>query len=152
MELLSQCEYCSSFANVEVQNRQGAYIKFRATCTNRKCGHSRYWENSEKLGERPLINILISAAVLFSGSLPAKFLRAMNTLCVMCPSPATFFDHQKTYLHGVSMSIAWLWARVSQYIYIYIGFLANLTCQCRTCLTIYVVLSTLSCSHVIFHR
>ena len=102
MELLSVCEHCSSYSDVEIHNIQGAYVKFRCICTNSKCCHTRFWETSNKHNGRPLINILLSAVILFSGSLPAKFLRAMTMLCVLCPSPVTFFQHQRDYLHGVS--------------------------------------------------
>ena len=104
MEVLSACTYCSSECSVEVACRKGAYIKFVCTCQNSGCCHTWFWENSPMHERRPLLNLLISSAILFSGSLPAKFFCAMNILYVMCPSPVTFFTHQRDYLHGVSTS------------------------------------------------
>ena len=102
MELLSSCPYCSCHSNVETHTVKGAYVKFRCVRSNNDCRHTHYWENTPKFKEKPIINLLLSAVILFSGSIPSKVLRAFSMLSLLSPSPKTFFLHQKTYLHGVS--------------------------------------------------
>ncbi len=51
------------------------------------------------IGEIPAGNILLSAAILFSGSLPTKALRMLKSIRVQVPSRQTFFVHQKKWLH-----------------------------------------------------
>lgn len=101
MELLEICEICAGSADVHHVKREGAYLKFEAICTNNSCGHRRIWETSRKVGNRAVINLLISGVVLFSGCLPTKVLRALTLISVMVPSLKSFFSYQKEFLHGV---------------------------------------------------
>ena len=41
-------------------------------------------------------------AIVASGCLPTKFLRALEFLNIAMPSTRTFFRHQLVYVHGVS--------------------------------------------------
>lgn len=100
MKLLNVCELCAGPTNVVGTVRNGAYTKFTTTCQT--CGHSRHWETSEKHRRRPVINIILSAAILFSGCIPSRFLRALGFIAVLIPKLRTYNNHQKTYLHGVS--------------------------------------------------
>ena len=102
MELLEVCELCAGFCNVEANYRDGAYVKFTAICTSSDCRHAREWETSAKIAKRPVINLILSAVILFSGCLPRKILKMLALISVMVPTPAAFFNHQRDFLHGVS--------------------------------------------------
>ncbi len=43
-------------------------------------------------------NLMLSAAILFSGSMVSKVVRLLKVLKVQCYSSATFFRHQSRYL------------------------------------------------------
>lgn len=101
MELLSVCPMCAGHSSVELSSRHGAYLKFSSTCTT--CQHSRLWENSPMKNKTPLINLFMSAGILFSGCLPTKTLRFLQMISVKSPFPATYFHYQKKFLHGVSI-------------------------------------------------
>lgn len=55
--------------------RYGAAVVVDQQCDKPGCGHTGRWSNSEKSGYQYLINILISAAILFGGGLPTKVVR-----------------------------------------------------------------------------
>ncbi|KAF6028531.1 hypothetical protein EB796_013164 [Bugula neritina] len=99
MELLSVCPMCAGHSSVELSSRHGAYLKFSSTCTT--CQHFRLWENSPMKNKTPLINLFMSAGILFSRCLPTKTLRFLQMISVKSPSPATYFHYQKKFLHGV---------------------------------------------------
>lgn len=103
--LLEVCRLCSSPANVEVASRQGAYIRFNATCTHSLCRHTYVWETTDRFKRRPMINLLLAATCLFSGSLPTKFFRSFTLISVLIPSLRTFFQLQKDFLIGVSIHL-----------------------------------------------
>lgn len=103
VELLQTCQLCAGHSDVALEFIDGAYVKYSMTCMS--CQHCWQWGNSEKIRRTPLINILICSGILFSGSLPSKFLRALAKINVRVPSTNSFHHYQKKYLHGVSLGI-----------------------------------------------
>ena len=101
LEALKYCRKCACLTNVESTYRDGGYVKMTAVCDS--CRHVRTWESSSRTSGRAVINILISAMILFTGCLPTKFLRAFSMLSIMAPSMRSFFRHQQHYLHGASL-------------------------------------------------
>jgi solute carrier family 8 (sodium/calcium exchanger) len=104
MEVLQICQWCAGHAPAELSSRHGAYVQFVSTCQS--CHHTRTWATSTKHEKMPVINLLLSAAVLFSGSLVTKFLRALAFLSFLSPSVSTFHHYQRKYLHGVSCPLS----------------------------------------------
>lgn len=102
MELLRVCPVCpSQNSDVQVVEILGAYTKYKTRCT--ECRYEREWSNSPVINKIPILNLLISFMILFSGSLPTKFLRALSQLRVFVPSTQTFQRYQKDFLHGVNI-------------------------------------------------
>lgn len=100
VELLKFCEICGETCTGISVSRHGAYSKFEVNC--QACHHTREWETSRRQSHMPIINLMLSFVILFSGSLPTKFLRALKFLNVCIPTVDTFHFYQKKYLHGVS--------------------------------------------------
>lgn len=100
VELLEVCPMCSSHSAVELKDQQGGYQLYGTTCLT--CNYTRTWENSRKLSRTPLINVMLSAGILFNGALPTQFLRVLQLLNIKAPVLSTFYHYQKTHLHAVS--------------------------------------------------
>ena len=102
-ELLSVCPMCAGHSAVEVDKSRGAHVFFTTTCLS--CNHSRTWSNGDRVGRTSLLNILVCAGILFTGSLPTKVLRFLLLLNIKAPNPRMFHHYQKNYLHGMSNSL-----------------------------------------------
>lgn len=100
MELLSICPSCTGKSDVKVHRRLGAYLMYKTICT--LCKKERTWSNSEEHRGIPLINLILSAGILFSGSLATKFLRALSMINVSMFGGNTYLAYQKAFLHPVS--------------------------------------------------
>ena len=99
-ELLAVCCMCGGVSSVELRQLHGAYVRYITRCLT--CGHCRDWANSDVVRRIPLINLMLSAVMLFAGCLPTKTIRMMSLLNVKYPKKDTFIRYQKNYLHGVS--------------------------------------------------
>jgi solute carrier family 8 (sodium/calcium exchanger) len=65
------------------------------------CGELWTWYSQPYIGSIPAGNLLLSAAILFSGALPRKTLKVFSFLRLLAYDPATFFRHQKSLLEPV---------------------------------------------------
>ena len=63
------------------------------------CNATYKWENQEKWGCFPAINIKISSAILLSGAGIKKVFKIFNMLNVAMHSYRSYFTHQKKILH-----------------------------------------------------
>lgn len=66
-------------ASVSLKNRVfGSCLTITQHC--HQCGMKFVWQSQPLIGQVPLENLLISAAILYSGSLPSKALRMFDIL------------------------------------------------------------------------
>ncbi|XP_033109886.1 uncharacterized protein LOC117111121 [Anneissia japonica] len=72
------CPVCSSPAKGSVCAVQGTFCRIRQVCAS--CNFKRMWESQPMIKNTPAGNILLSAAILFSGSCVAKSLRFLRHL------------------------------------------------------------------------
>jgi len=63
------------------------------------CCFIREWYSQPFVGSKPAGNLLMSAGILFSGSIPTKTLRMYRQMNIQCISISTYMQHQKYYLH-----------------------------------------------------
>ena len=84
----------------------GTFVRITQLCES--CGRSRTWESQSFIGTVPAGNILLSSAILYSGSLPSKALRMFQVLKCAAIDRMTFFCHQSKYLQP---AIATKWKR-----------------------------------------
>lgn len=76
----------------------GTYLHIEQRCS--LCTSVFTWDSQPWLKTQPAGNILLSASILFSGALPTKTLRVLNTMGCATYSERTFFQHQQHYLHS----------------------------------------------------
>lgn len=98
--LLEICSTCGGKCDVEEPSFMGSAVSFAITC--QKCKDQRQWSNTDKYKSMPLVNLLLASSILFSGSLPTKFLRALDMIGIKVISHTAYFQYQRNYLHGVS--------------------------------------------------
>ena len=106
--LFSTCVYCTSPATIK-KVVIGTFLQITQTCT--QCSKIRVWESQPYIGRVPAGNILTSAAILYSGTLPSKALHMFQFLNLATITKRTFFRHQDMYLQPAVMSV---WTRSQQ--------------------------------------
>ena len=94
--LFSICFICrSTYTSIEKFTR-GSFLCIKQICRN--CNNTYVWESQPYVGNIPAGNIMISAAILYTGLMPAKVLRVFSSLNCATIKRMTFFRHQKAYL------------------------------------------------------
>ena len=104
MLLFSICKFCCSSANHVTKTTVGSLLIVSTYCEN--CLKKCEWKSQPFIRNIPAGNILTSAAILFSGSLPSKALRFFNVLNCPTITKRTFFDHQRLYLQP-AINVVW---------------------------------------------
>ena len=69
------------------------------------CRKKRVWESQPFIGTRPAGNVLLSSAILYTGSLPSKALRLFQVLKCATISRSDFFRHQSDFMWPAINSI-----------------------------------------------
>ena len=104
MELFHQCPRCGCATEAKVVNRCGTLVHVEQQCSH--CDNNRHWASQPYIGKMPAGNLLLSAAILFSGSHAAKALRMLKIMNVAGIAQSTFYRHQRDYLTPTVIS-AW---------------------------------------------
>jgi len=100
---MRRCNVCGGEATGRKSAVHGAHVEFVIVCCNPGCMHEETWHSNAVISQIYLINILLSAAIVFSGGLATKFFQALNLINLQTITIRTFYRHQKEYLHGVSI-------------------------------------------------
>ena len=103
MELFTHCPSRHNACGGEVGYVQGTFIAVRHYCSH--CEYQRQWTSQPRIRDTPAGNVLLSAAILFSGATPGKVLRMLSHLMVACFTDRTFYYHQKRYLQPAVVSV-----------------------------------------------
>ena len=103
MELFTHCPSCHNTCAGEVAYVQGTFIAVRQHCSH--CEHQRQWTSQPHIKDTPAGNVLLSAAILFSGATPGKVIRMLSHMKVACFTDRTFYYHQKRYLQPAVVSV-----------------------------------------------
>ena len=101
--ILSICRYCTSDHVHLKKTVVGSFLRVVQTC--RMCRMTSVWDSQPSIGSIPAGNIILSSAILYTGSLPSKALRIFKVLNCACIDRSTFFRHQAKYLQPVVKSI-----------------------------------------------
>lgn len=96
MQLFEFCPLCSEPATAEVSTVVGTLIHVTQKCTI--CSYARVWRSQPYIKKIPAGNLLLSAAILYFGSMISQTLRMLKILKVQCFSRQTYHKHQKNYL------------------------------------------------------
>ena len=77
----------------------GTLLHIEQACAN--CFYKKSWDSQPYINTTPAGNVLLSAAILFSGSMPTKALRLLEFLKCSVITQNTFYVHQRKYLQPV---------------------------------------------------
>ena len=103
MMLFSLCSYCG-LANTQIKKVLiGTLLRITQVCNY--CERVRIWESQPFVGPTPAGNLLVSSAILFTGSLPSKALRLFEVMNCANITLSTFFRHQQKYLQPAILTI-----------------------------------------------
>jgi len=103
MELFKQYTSCHNECIGEVAYQKGTFVAVKQMWSH--CVHRRVWRSQPHIKDTPAGNILLSAAILFSGATPAKNFQMLGHMWVACISDRTFYYHQSQYLQPAVVSV-----------------------------------------------
>ena len=104
--LLSTCFSCHQAGAVIQKAVIGSFLRVTQLC--RRCGKQYKWDSQPHIGTSPAGNILISSAILFTGSLPAKALQIFKVLNCASITRSTYYRHQT---HFLQPAVRCVWRR-----------------------------------------
>ena len=99
-----KCYKCGQETTQVTTKIVGTYLHIEQCCST--CLNVFTWDSQPFVKNQPAGNILLSAAILFTGALPTKVLRVLNNMGCVTIAERTFFEHQNNYLH-LSISAVW---------------------------------------------
>ncbi|XP_060077692.1 uncharacterized protein LOC132557213 [Ylistrum balloti] len=103
LKLFSACPRCSSPTFGHIQQLRGTAVKILQDCGF--CSYTNVWKSQPMIGSIPAGNLLLSCAILFSGSLPSKSLRMFNFMNMATISCDTFLQHQRYFLQPAILQV-----------------------------------------------
>ena len=90
------CPNCHEPGTARVSKVIGTLIHITQVCQS--CCFSRVWRSQPYINKMPAGNLLLSAAILYSGAMISQSLRIFKVLKMECFGRATFHKHQRNYL------------------------------------------------------
>ena len=97
-QLLKRCQECGSPILDRSHVAQGSSILVTGSCANY---HDFQWSSSPKIGQMPASNLVLSAAILFSGGTFTTFHQAFDFMSMAVHSERTHHNIQSSYLFPV---------------------------------------------------
>ncbi|XP_057182524.1 uncharacterized protein LOC130549346 isoform X2 [Triplophysa rosa] len=94
-ELFDTCPICKTKCDVHLR-RMGTYVSYTQLCP--KCSYYRKWESQPVIGSTPVGNLLVSAAIYFSGASYFKFEKICNSMQLRIIHYDAFRRHARNYL------------------------------------------------------
>ena len=94
--LFKVCIFCGLSSRQVKKVVNGTFLRVTQLCND--CGRKRVWESQPFIGPRQAGNILLSSAILYTGSLPSKALRLFQVLKYATKSCSAFFRHQSEFM------------------------------------------------------
>lgn len=95
LALFEKCQRCGNETTTTTRIN-GTFLNVTQKCSN--CSFTFSWDSQPTLKRIPAGNVLLSAAILFSGSLPTKVLRLLKILGCASISRNAYFLHQESIL------------------------------------------------------
>ncbi|KAA0702421.1 hypothetical protein E1301_Tti017039 [Triplophysa tibetana] len=94
-ELFDTCPICKTKCHVHFR-RMGTYVSYSQLCP--KCSYNRKWQSQPVIGSTPVGNLLVSAAICFSGASYFKFKKICNSMQLRIIHYDSFRRHTRNYL------------------------------------------------------
>lgn len=98
------CHKCGQETTQVSTKNIGTYLHIEQRCAT--CSNIFTWDSQPFIKNQPAGNILLSAAILFTGALPTNILCVLNNMGCVTIAERTFFEHQNSYLH-LAISAVW---------------------------------------------
>ncbi|KAG1660234.1 hypothetical protein GQR58_022100 [Nymphon striatum] len=102
MQLFSHCSNCHAESKCSIQQK-GTAISVHQRCTG--CDVTHQWRSQPDIADTPVGNLMLSSAILFSGSCVAKTLNLMRHMGISTITEQTFYMHQRCYLQPAISSV-----------------------------------------------
>lgn len=104
LSLFCKCRECGEETPDVTKQTVGTCLHIIQKCSH--CLRVKEWYSQPFVkSNMPGGNILLSAAILFSGALPRQILHVLNAFGCVSFEEHTFFDHQRQFLHPFITSI-----------------------------------------------
>ncbi|XP_057183573.1 uncharacterized protein LOC130550184 isoform X1 [Triplophysa rosa] len=94
-ELFDTCPICRGKSDVQ-QQRMGTYVAFSQLC--HKCTYNRKWQSQPLVGSTPIGNLLLSAAIYFTGGSFFHFQKICRAMELQVLHYSTFRRHCRNFL------------------------------------------------------
>lgn len=96
-ELFQSCPVCCLPCSVRENYTRGTMIQVEQNCPN--CKFNKVWNSQPQIKNIAIGNILLSAAITFSGLSPTKCLRLLGSMGLATISATTLKVHNNLYIH-----------------------------------------------------
>jgi len=96
MQFFTHCALCHSSCPGIIAKPKGTYVTVEQVCS--RCGYHRVWASQPHIKDTPAGNILLSAAIPYSGETATKFLRVLPHMNIACITDRTYYIHQREFL------------------------------------------------------
>lgn len=103
LPLFSTCPVCNNPTKPTTYTI-GTFLRVTQCCDG--CNYQRQWDSQPMIKNTPAGNLLLSAAILFTGALPTKTIRVLEVLNCATISLPTYHIHQRRYLQPTVLN-AW---------------------------------------------
>jgi len=86
-----------------ISKPKGSFITVKQVCSH--CGYQRLWASQPRIKDTPAGNILLSAAILYSGETATKVLRVLSHMNIACITDRAYYIHQREYLEPAVLAV-----------------------------------------------
>lgn len=101
-QLLKKCASCGCLCHLQ-KHCVGTCVIYKIICL--ECGITGEWKSQPFSGTMPLGNLILSAAIMFSGSSPVQTLRMLDFAGITNISASTYMNMQAAYLTPAIRSV-----------------------------------------------
>ncbi|KAL1448648.1 hypothetical protein MTO96_044020, partial [Rhipicephalus appendiculatus] len=95
IQLLKKCRVCGGDETTVDLTSSGTMICATMTCSKK---HVTKWCSQPIANNKPLGNVLLCSAILFTGSSPTKVIRLLSVMGVQSLQKTQYFQYQRCYL------------------------------------------------------
>lgn len=100
--LFSVCIKCLAPTRTKLTHR-GTLVHAVITCAR---GHKTVWENQPRINSKALLNILLPAAITYSGASPTRVLRLLGSIGVQVLKKTQFFRVQSSLVFPAATKVS----------------------------------------------
>ena len=103
MQLFTHCVLCHCSCPGVIAKPIGTFVSVKQVCSH--CRYQRAWSSQPRIKNTPAGNLLLSAAILYSGETATKVLRVLSHMNIACIINRTYYNHQKEFLEPAVVAV-----------------------------------------------